>query len=511
MRTGRVVMACMVLGLGAARGVAGARSGPPAELLASLSAGPAKARDDLRAFLIAADVAEPTDDLLPGALLPMLGVRSLDGVDLASEVHVLVADLDGTRSSVLLARVSDAKQLANGLATGEVMLGAGWAAIGPRPLLDRIGRYALDTVAAQRPPAALTITVYLQQVLARSGPRLRDLGGGVMTAVAQSWGPRGAQLVGGGLDWLGSLAADVDQLVVALDATPETGSLDITLRPRSQSKLMQFVLAQRPTDYALLERLPATTAPLVLAGTLDSGPYRASYHALMWVFYGMSINRSGLDAAERLSKASSGTFAIAMQLEPGASVRTTGLFGLSEPQSAGRALARIIDFLAQDRTFDAAGMSVTIKRHPGSATHDRVALRGFDTTVSFPKQLPSVRGQLEELVPVRFGTELATFDAIEMRVMATDSLAEARRAIDAARGKAHFTAAPLLARSLGASRARKDSAAIIFDPAVALAEDTGRTSPSRPMLITFGFADRNAHVRVELQPATLRTLVRGEP
>jgi hypothetical protein len=510
--SGRVVMAGAALFLVTAGGAAGARPSPPAELLAILSCGPPEAYGNLRAFAIESGVVDtvPAGDLLVRSTLAQrVGVRSLDGVEFTSGLHLLIADLDGTPSAALLAKVSDARLLANGLTAGQAMIGAGWAAIGSEPLLDRIGRYALDTIAAQPITAAFTVTVYLPQVLAHPGSRFRDLGGALMTAAALSWGARGAQLVGGGLDWMGALAADVDQLVVVLDATPDTGSLDITLRPRSGSTLATFVAMQRPADYALLERLPTAAAPLVLAGTLDGGPYRGSYLALLGAAYGASVSRPGLNAVERMSKANSGKFAIALQLEPGTGWRSAGLFGLSDPDAAGKALSHLLDF--KERTFDAAGMSMTFKRRPGSAMHDGVILRGYDATLSFPKQLPSVRGQLEELVPVQFGTQFATFDAIEVMVVASDSLAEARRVIDAARGKTHFTAAPLLARLLQASRARNDSAAVIFDPGVALAELTGHATPSQPMLITFGFTDHKVHARVELQPVTLRTLVRGEP
>lgn len=507
--SGRFVMACigLVLMIATIGGVR-ARPKPSVTVLAHVTTGPAKARDGLRVFAVASGVASAAaqpDDLVRSGLARLLSGRSLDGIDVSGRLHLVIAEIDGALSCALLAPVADGKRIENDVGAGPRRIGGGWVAVGPEPLLDGIGRPALDTIAAQRSAAALTFALDLTPTVGFD-PRFRDASSKLMTSLAEMVGDRGAQLVGKVADWLSSLTAQVDRLVVTIGTTPDTGWIDLALTPTPDSELAKFVAAQRPTDYALLGRLPPAPAPLMLAGTLALGPYHARYLALLADVFGGNLDKPGFDA---LGDASNGAFAGAEQLEPGTGMRMTWLFGLSDPRAAGEAFSRVLDFAAQDHTFDAAGMSVTVKRQPGSTLYDRVVLRGYDVTVGFPKQLPIVRALLEEIVPARLGTLLATFDGTGMIAMAPDASAEARRGIDAARGKAHFTPAPRLVRWLAESRTRRDSAAILFDPAATLSAVTGQASSPQPVLITFGFADRRVHVRVELQPAALGTLVRN--
>jgi hypothetical protein len=122
------------------------------------------------------------------------------------------------------------------------------------------------------------------------------------------------------LDWIAEVAADIDQITVAVDVATGTGAVDIALVPLPRSELATFVAAQRPTAYWLIGRLPASDAPLMVAGTLASGPYPSRYLALLAAGYGMILDPtavvSALDLSNRNSWATSSTSTGALAFGP---------------------------------------------------------------------------------------------------------------------------------------------------------------------------------------------------
>src|SRR5262249_40884580 len=105
---------------------------------------------------------------------------------------------------------------------------------------------------------------------------------------------------------------------------------------------------------------------------------------------------------------------------------------------------------------------------------------------------------------------VATLDDLGLIAIGPDSQASAERAIDAARGKAaHFTPTADVAALLAASRARKDSIAMVMDFG-AMASMMGKLTTigagSHPLLMSFGFADGSAHMRITVPSATMRAM-----
>jgi hypothetical protein len=161
------------------------------------------------------------------------------------------------------------------------------------------------------------------------------------------------------------------------------------------------------------------------------------------------------------------------------------------------------------------GITGTIKANPGTTVHDGVALRSYEATYDLSKMPPAQRQAMEATLPgAQVRTQIATFDALGVIALGPDSLTEAGLAIDAARGKApHFVAPTLTGELLAASRARKDSVAMMMDLGALLAKITGSApTTAAPILMSLGCADHNAHLRLVLPVVTLRTAVnRGKP
>jgi hypothetical protein len=105
--------------------------------------------------------------------------------------------------------------------------------------------------------------------------------------------------------------------------------------------------------------------------------------------------------------------------------------------------------------------------------------------------------------------QIAVFDALTMLVVTSDGLADAKRTIDASRGQAaHYTAGGEVAGLLSGSRTRKDSVAMVMDFGVILGMVAGAKIGDLPLLVSLGFADHNAHIRMAVPVTTAQTLMK---
>jgi hypothetical protein len=485
---------------------------PPAELLATAAIGPVTTLRNLQAYVEAIQPGAGaifTDQVVRRGLAEMVGASSLDGLDPASWAYVLVASTEGAGAPAvaLLGKVRDARTLATSAGSTHVMLKGGWAVLGAKPLLERIGAYALAAIAAQPAPAAPTVTVYLPHVLARYKAEIGAFRTQLMASLPQATpGPMG-QWMTSYFEGLGSLGSDIEKLVVTLDATPELGSIDVGLVPAPRSRLATFVTLQRPTDYALLDRLPATAPSVLLGGHLEAGPYSDGFMAMMAAMFGPAATKELLASLEAFRKAMTGDIAMAMRIAPGTGMAFTQLYGLSDPRAADQAVRSMLELFKAGRTLDTTNLSTTIKTSPDTTAYDGVTLRSYDTTFDLSKVPAAQRQTVESLTPGgQQRSYIATFDALGMLVAAPEGLPEAKRSIDAARGKtARLVPGAVLGELLTASRARKDSLAMMLDLGAVIAAATGKpAATAQPVVVALGFADRNAHVRVALPAATLR-------
>jgi hypothetical protein len=490
---------------------------PPAELLVSVAIGPATTLRNLQAYV---DAIKPgagaalTDQVVRRGLAEMVGASSLDGLDPASWMYVLVASQDGAPAPALLGKIADLKALSSSVDSAHVMIKGSWAVIGGKPLLERVGAYALSAIAAQPTPKAPSATVYLPQVLARYKREIEAARTQVLASLSQASPGVMGKLMTSYVDGLESLIADTERLVVTIEATPELAALDLALTPKAKSRLAAFAALQRPTDYALLERLPVTTPSMLLAGHLVLGPYRDGLLAVMAAMYGPDTSRDMLAAMDLIRQAMTGDVAMAMRFEKGTGMAFTQLYGTADTTAAGKAVASMLDLFKAGRTIDMTNLATTVKANPETTAYDGVTLRSYDTTYDLSKVPAAQRPMMEAMLPTGVHrAEVATFDALTLVVVAPDSLTEARRSIDAARGKApHFAADKTLSALIAGSRAHKDSVAMVMDLGGILGMVTGAKAAELPMLMSLGFVDHDAHIRLALPAATLRGAVNlGKP
>jgi hypothetical protein len=196
----------------------------------------------------------------------------------------------------------------------------------------------------------------------------------------------------------------------------------------------------------------------------------------------------------------------------------TQMFGVTDAGAADRAFAAMLGLFKNGQTFDTFGITMTIKSNPGTVAHDGVALRSYETGYDFAKVPEADRKAMEALYPGHsIAVHLGAFDRLATVAFGPDSLAEAKRGIDAARGKAPRFAAPqIVGQLLASSRGRKDSIAMVMDLGALIAGMAATTGgPPRasgevlPMVMSLGCADHNAHIRIGLPATTARMAVNG--
>ena len=494
----------------------------PAELLASVAIGPASTLRSLAAYV---DAVKPgasvalSDAFVRQGLAQAVGASSLDGLDPAAWSYLLVGSVDaGPPAVALLGKVHDAKKLAESAAGAEVMSKGGWAIVGPKPLLERVGAYALVTLAAQRAPRAFTATVYMPHLMTRFNDQIQGVRSSMVAGLAQPAAAQMAEFITAYVDGLLSLAGDTEKVVVTLEATAALASLDFAMVPRAGSRLARFVAVQRPSNYALLDRLPDMPAAVLLGGHLELGPYRERMLELMATFYSRAASKELIAAMESLIKVMTGELAVVARFGPGTGMAFTQEFGVTDSAAADKAFAVMLGLFKNGQTFETMGIGMTIKTNPGTVPHDGVALRSYETGYDLSKVPEADRKAMETLYPRgSMAVHLGTFDRLGMVAFGPDSLAEARRAIDAARGKAPRFAAPqIVGQLLASSRARKDSIAMMMDIgtlmagiAAAAGGPPRASAEVQPMVMSLGFADRNAHIRIGLPATTARMAVNG--
>jgi len=485
--------------------------GPPAVLLVSIALGPTSTLTGLQAFLEEVKPgtgAQLTDAAVRQGLAKAAGVSSLDGLDPASRIYVLIAA--DSPEIALVAKVADsAKLLASAGAVG-VMTRGPWAAIGPKPLLDRIGPYALTSIVAQPVPPAPTATVYLPHVLSRYAPQLRAMRGQMIASTAGT-NPTMVRLVNDYVDGLAALGDDAAQLVVTLEVSPSTAWLDFALKPRAGSRLAAFAALQQPSSYALLARLPAAaTAPaILLAGHLALGPYRDSLLAMTAMFYAPDASKEVLASLEIAHRAMTGEIALAADIARPGGLSFTQFYGVTDPGGASQALAAILEQFKTARTIAMSDSTMTIRANSDTTQYDGVALRSYDATLDYSTATPAKRQALETMNPS--GThrvQLAAFDKLFMLVTAKDGLAVAKRTIDAARGNAaHLAPGSATDALLATSRAHKDSLAMTIDVGAIGRLASNNQLGVAPVMMSLGFADRRAHIGLAIPAASARALM----
>ncbi len=483
---------------------------PPAELLVAISVPPDGTLGNVRAFaneIRPGAGAAMTQAVIYRGLAGISTAAALEGLDETAATYVLVVDGGPQlKGAVVVGRVRDEKALVSGLGGAFSAISDGWAVIGPEAIVNNVGRYAFSTLPSRPPVTSPIAMIYVPSVLKRYRTEIEA---GRKQLISQMAATQGStemvEMMQGYVDGLYSALSDSERLLVTLDVTKDVGAIDLAMTPRAGSRLAKFVATQHPSDYALLSKLPATQAPMMIAGHIESGPYRQGMLDMFAMMYGRSGAKDLISTMGSIMKASTGDIAMVMQMGAGKPMRITQLFGVTAPKTVDRSIDHLLELFRSGRTFDSMNVRTTLKTNAERVEHDGVSLKGYDVTYDYSAAPAATRATMEKMIPGGTTTaRVATFDQLGL---VTIGGADAATAIDAARGKGdHFTPPPVIADFLTGSRARKESVAMVMDFASLL----GTPGPSRTMMLSSGFADRSMHLRITMPTATVRA-ISGQP
>ena len=511
----RSIVGCLVAALAVAwSGPAAAQKvAQPPELLMSVGIGPDNTLDSLRAF---ANTLQPgvgimmAGPMLRKQIAGMVGAGSLDGLDEKATTYVLAVDGGpALKGAAVVGKVTDEKLLAQSAGIAHVVKKNGWAVVGTKLLAEKVAPFAFGTLAPQPtiagPPVA---TVYTSNLVQRYKTDIENARQQLVNGLGSADSPQASGLMQAYFDGLLSALTDSDRVIVTFEITKDVAAVDLALVPKAGSRLGKFVALQQPADYALLGKLPATQAPVLAAGRIDGGPYRNGMLDMVAQIYGQATPKDVIAALGTIMKAATGDFAMTMQMAGGQGMSVTQLFGVADMKAADKAIGVLLDGFRTPRANTMMGMTTTVTTNPKATAHDGVTLRGYEVVYDFSKAPPTTRDAMQKMIPKGgLSARGGTFDQLGVVAMSGDGAAGAAAAIDAARGKGKRLVPPaLVADFLAASRARKESAAMVMDLGALAGLPTGRT-----VMLSFGFADKNAHLRLTLPAATIRGLAGGRP
>lgn len=302
-----------------------------------------------------------------------------------------------------------------------------------------------------------------------------------------------------------SAITETEKLTLTVEVTPEIASIDIAFTLAPGSRFAQDIAALRPSNFALLDRLPERSF-IKLGGHILAGTPRrprARAHGPRGV---TADSDMGSLLEEPFRTTTTGEVAASISFAPRTGFTVLNLCRVSSTQATDKAIRGVLTGLEIGRTVSSMGMSARIKTSPSTATHDGVLMRSIDITSDISQmpvvqQLPDAERIAMEAMFQRgnFRMQFATFDGLGMFVGGADGLAVAARTIDVVRGKAPlFVASSPTGRLLTASRARKDSVVAIVDMGAMLAA-FGLPLPREVIaMISVGRLRHDVHVRVSV-------------
>lgn len=500
--------------MGVASTAAAGGAAPPATLIGTVTLGPPTSLDGVRAFANAVQPgagAAVSQQMIDMQGARMVGASSLEGLDASSPEYFLIV-ADKPISIAVIGKIADDKLLTADTASTTVSRKGGWAVIGAKSAVAKVGPWALANLPSQPAPTAITATIYVPTLLARYKAELTKARADMSAQIKTSPNPEMMQSFFDG--FFGALA-ETAEVRVTVDASAADAALDVALVPRAGSRLGKFIATQHPSDYALLADLPDDPAMIVAAGHLENGPYRAGMLELMSEMYAHGLPKDLIASIDAIMKASTADMAMSMRFAPGKGMAMAQVFGLADKKAADAAFAKVFAAIGKSRTFSSMGFTATLTANPTPVDHDGVTLRSYDTTYDFSKAPADQRATMQAMLGAGgLRTVYATFDTLGVSVLAPDGEAMAGRTIDAARGKGrHYAPSKEIGDLLTASRDRKESFAAVLDFA-SFASVMGMPSTTKlsgALLISAGFADQNAHLRFTLTASAAKSFAMRKP
>ncbi|HLT36506.1 MAG TPA: hypothetical protein VK034_09470 [Enhygromyxa sp.] len=470
------------------------------------------------------DIAAVLDGIQPGASA-MLGLQlptlleQAAGFDLAKS-----AKLDAPLSFVIVNPTSHPQPLAILIeAKDAAKLGADAQAAGHA--VEQRGDLLLigpaDVVAAAKDFAFTNLVKYPDhsEIVVYPQPLLAAFSGQIEQGLANMGGAMAA--LGTGNDGLtGMMRGYVEGLIaignqtqrVVLSVGGKTGSADLIARfyPVDGTVFASFVAAQKPSDHALLAKLPAGDAMMLASGNLEAGAARDAFLdfaiKVITPMYGsgspdewMAMFKPWLDNLD-------GSFAMAMNMTlPGgaapAGMQMRTLMGINDAATMRTAWREMLVKMTSGPAIELMGMKIVAKHQADVFEHDGVGVDLYSSTIDASGLPPDQAAAIQAAGTGNQSMHLTAFDKLAAMASADEDGQAMRSLIDAARGKGStLEVAGQFATVLDGARQRGDSMVMYFDigTMMASAPTPPPTMPFRAMSWAVGQQQGALSVRVSV-------------
>jgi hypothetical protein len=450
--------------------------------------------------------SKQTAEAIPTMLTEAVSVTSLDGADLDKPVRVMVLDpKKHAQPVVLLVTVQNADALAKAVGKDKLVVRKDLALIGAPEAAKAAHDYAFGTMAKRPAPAAPHAVAYTQPILnsfraeidmgkAQLGAVMGMMGGGneMMTKMLTLY-----------IDGVVAVAGQTDRVEAHFASQDALSGVELILHVRPDTTLAGFVQAQKPSDLALIETLPAHEVPaLIMAGQMVLGPARQPVielgEGILAAMWGNTMTEEMRAMIGPWLDLFTGRFAaVVMSMTP-----TPQMVQLIETTDSAKAMEYsrqfMSEYVAKGPPMEIMGMKQTITFTPEAFVHDGVSAAMQKTKLEMPAQGDATAAQQPAQQPApapgAFDTTsyLAGIDGF--LGMATGEEQTMRQLIDAVHDKApRLQAGPALAQATAATRARKDSLMMFLDLAA-----LGAAAADAPKGIVMSLGFEQAQMRIFL-------------
>jgi hypothetical protein len=438
-------------------------------------------------------------------------VGSLNGADLDKPVRAVMLDPKKHPSPVvLLVSVSKAEDLARAVGKERLVVRGDLGLVGAPEAAKAAHDYAFGTLARREAPAAPHATIYVQPLLASFRAEIeagKSQLGAMMALMNPAAGGDGSdtltKLLTIYIDSLVAVAEQTDRVEARFASQDALSGVELIVHARPDTTLAGFNEAQAPSDFALVEMLPAGTEPggpiMILAGGLSLGPARQAFQdvgqAMIAAMWGSAEIAEMGDWFGSFMDQFTGRFAAAVT-SMGASMGVTPqmvqlLEAKDGAQAAGQTRKMMETFAAKGAPLELMGMKQTISFTPEAFAHDGVTVMMQQTTTEMAA--PAGEGAAQAAQSFESKSYFAGVD--QFLGMATGEEQSMRQLIDAVRGKApRLEVGGALGQATAAARARKDSGMMFMNLGAMLGG--GAAGMPRAVVLTFGFEETRTRVFV---------------
>ncbi len=491
---------------------------PPDAVVATMSTGSlARTLDGIRAY---AEAIRPGaglfvhDEVLAEALAREAGAASLEGLDLSGPVHIVL--LDNPTRTVVVGKAADRAALEKGRGGAHLIVRDGWALVGPKDAVELVADWAVSGLVGARTasaPGAIEATTYVDRLMTRHAAAITEMRQAVASQMSAA-DPQNGAVMAAYMTAIFNLAGDSARLTAALVIDADSADLDLALVPKPGSALAGFVAAQKPTDFAAAETLPAAVpTAMFMAGRLALGPYRKAALAMFSKMMNVGEDQLFERVFTRLADLATGDFAAGFAVTPGG-VTMIEVIPVSDAGAAEKAVREVAVATAAGTPVSSMGIRLTHTGHPDLARHGGAVIHGVTTTVDLDSAPPLQRDLLARMYGDG-GQKMHLAFPPGALIASIGEIALCEQAIDARTGQAaRLRLAPSLASFVQAARARRDSVLFVMDLVALLGTFRAATTPGAAppaaqlaapgISLSLGFADRSAHLHITLLAETFR-------